>query len=178
MIRAALLCGCCIALAGCVATGFPTAFVPTGSVRAAATEVSVSVESEPAGAEARASSGGQTCRTPCTLRVPAQDFSVTFTLEGYQPETVPVRVVDVRSDAETGAAISVEPNPVVAELRPSAPPRVAQGATTPQTPRARPARPSTPPARATAAPARPAVAPETKGSDTPAAPPGAPWPLR
>ena len=46
-------------------------------------------ESEPAGAEARTSLG-QVCRTPCTQAVSASEFTVSFALPGYQPQTVPV----------------------------------------------------------------------------------------
>lgn len=48
------------------------------------------VESNPAGAEARASVGPK-CITPCTLQIGSgNDFTVTFTLSGYVPQEVPV----------------------------------------------------------------------------------------
>ena len=71
-------------------------------------------ESEPAGAEARTSTG-QTCRTPCSLAVAASEFTVSFALPGYQPQTVPVRVVasteprDPNSRRRRGAAPGAEP---------------------------------------------------------------------
>ena len=47
----------------------------------------VRFESEPPGAEAK-TSNGQTCRTPCALALPANaPLTVTFTLNGYQPES-------------------------------------------------------------------------------------------
>ena len=48
----------------------------------------VRFESDPPGAEAKVSNG-QTCRTPCAARLlPGQRcLHVTFTLDGYQPET-------------------------------------------------------------------------------------------
>src|SRR5512135_2006354 len=47
----------------------------------------VSLESEPPGAEAKASNG-QTCRTPCALALPASaETTISFTLAGYQPDT-------------------------------------------------------------------------------------------
>lgn len=49
-------------------------------------------ESEPAGAEAKTSLG-QSCRTPCSLAVSANEFTVNFSLAGYQSQTVPVRIV-------------------------------------------------------------------------------------
>src|SRR6185503_1504626 len=82
-------------------------------------------ESEPAGAEAKTSLG-QSCRTPCSLAVSASEFTVSFTLPGYQPQTVPVRIVsstEVSPEGETGAPRLV-PNPVFVELQPGgAPPR-------------------------------------------------------
>jgi hypothetical protein len=48
------------------------------------------IESNPAGAEAKTSLG-QKCTTPCTLQIGSgQDYTVTFTLAGYAPQTLPV----------------------------------------------------------------------------------------
>ncbi|MBV9971591.1 MAG: PEGA domain-containing protein [Xanthobacteraceae bacterium] len=80
----------------------------------------VTVHSNPTGAEARASNGS-TCRTPCALSMPAnQGFTVTYTLEGYLPETVEVKSIP----APKSAIIDMtpprfEPNPVWAELKPA-----------------------------------------------------------
>ena len=80
----------------------------------------VTVHSNPTGAEARASNGS-TCRTPCALSMPANEgFTVTYTLDGYLPETVAVKSVP----AQKGAIIDMtpprfEPNPVWAELKPA-----------------------------------------------------------
>jgi len=76
----------------------------------------VSLESEPPGAEAKASNG-QTCRTPCALALPVDAASsVTFTLNGYQPETERLEVIQI-----TGEPTRLRPNPVVVELSPAAP---------------------------------------------------------
>ena len=49
------------------------------------------VESNPAGAEAKASTG-QKCLTPCTLQIGSgSDFTVTFTLAGYVPQELTVQ---------------------------------------------------------------------------------------
>ena len=49
------------------------------------------VESEPPGADARTSQG-QSCRTPCELTVQSGgEMTVSFSLNGYQPQTVQVR---------------------------------------------------------------------------------------
>jgi hypothetical protein len=70
------------------------------------------IESEPGGADAR-TTAGQSCRTPCELTVPAGgEMAVTVAMNGYQPQTVPVR-------ADGGA--SLQPNPVYVELLPNAP---------------------------------------------------------
>jgi hypothetical protein len=71
------------------------------------------IESTPAGAEAR-SSDGSTCQTPCEFAMPSgSDFSVTVTMNGYQPVTVPV------GPGSPGGKL--QPNPVYVELQPSAP---------------------------------------------------------
>lgn len=76
----------------------------------------ISLESEPPGAEAKASSG-QTCRTPCALALPIDAAaSVTFTLTGYQPETERLELIQT-----TGEPPRLRPNPVVVELTPAAP---------------------------------------------------------
>jgi hypothetical protein len=82
---------------------------------APATEV-LRIESEPPGADARTSQG-QTCRTPCELSVPtASELAVTVALNGYQPQTLPVRVETAGGDSH------LQPNPLYVELQPAAPP--------------------------------------------------------
>src|SRR5262249_55915549 len=77
----------------------------------------LAIESEPPGAEAKTSLG-QSCRTPCQLSVqPGSEFSVTFALSGYQPQTV-----SVRPEAEGAtAAPRLAPNPVHVGLQGVAP---------------------------------------------------------
>src|SRR5215831_7668996 len=76
----------------------------------------VSLESEPPGADAKASNG-QTCRTPCALALPVDAASsVTFTLNGYQPETEKLEAITSTSEPPR-----LRPNPVVVELSPAAP---------------------------------------------------------
>jgi hypothetical protein len=132
----------------------------------------VQIESEPPGAEAR-TSGGQTCRTPCALAVPMADFTVTYTLTGYQPQTVPVKFAapDRSIDSELGSAPPpvVDPNPVYAELQPAAPPRRPQQ----RQPRPRAQSASPAPARAASSPAAPPPPPDAA---TAAPPPASPWP--
>ena len=77
----------------------------------------VRFESEPPGAEAK-TSNGQSCRTPCALALPTEaPLTVSFTLNGYLPESDTLEPV-----ALTGAETKMQPNPMVAQLSPAAPP--------------------------------------------------------
>ena len=82
------------------------------------------LESDPPGAEARTSTG-QSCRTPCAAVVPATSQTVTFTLAGFVPQTVPVQArlpVDPRVDPDAAAAAELTPNPVAVALEQEPPP--------------------------------------------------------
>ena len=110
----------------------------------------VSLESEPPGAEAKASNG-QTCRTPCALALPADaSSSVTFTLNGYQPETEKLEAI-----TSTGEPPRLRPNPVVVELSPATPSTAKKSSKPAKKPAPRPkAAAAPPPAPMTAAPAQ------------------------
>src|SRR3984893_17397228 len=103
-------------LAGCSSFSLD-AFKPTPPT------VQVQLESVPQGADARTSLGPG-CKTPCSVAVPAPDsgFSVTYTLNKFQPATVPVQVIHTPGDFSTPASTTIDPNPVVAELQPAGPP--------------------------------------------------------
>ena len=133
-------------------------------------------ESEPAGAEARTSSG-QTCRTPCSLAVSGAEVSVTFTLQGYQPQTVPVKAVtstDVGPDGETGMQRLV-PNPVFVELAPAgaAPRRPGPAPVAAAKPKPRPKPKPVTTSQAPRSSAPQAMAPSPP---PPEAAPASPWP--
>src|SRR5580692_7804728 len=83
----------------------------------------IQLESTPPGADARLSTG-QSCTTPCAVNIPMPDtdFSVSYTLNDFQPVTVPVRVSGNPAGFLTPGTTRIEPNPVVAELQPVAPP--------------------------------------------------------
>ena len=85
--------------------------------------VQVQLESTPPGADAR-TSVGPGCKTPCSISVPAPDsgFTVTYTLNRFQPVTIPVQVIRISGDFSTPASTTIDPNPVVAELQPAGPP--------------------------------------------------------
>ena len=108
-------CGC--ALAGCSwMPSWDFSFsVPFGSPTGVLT-----VESDPPGAEAKASTG-VSCRTPCALNVPATDFTLTFDLPGFLPLTVPIRPRPPTDPREAGS-IQFDPNPVFVQLQAAPPP--------------------------------------------------------
>jgi hypothetical protein len=106
-----------IGLAGCGVSNwipswdlkFPSAPPPASTVQ---------VESEPAGAEAK-SSTGPSCRTPCALTIAsANPFTVTFTLAGYESQTVPVAPRPAGDPRDAGEALKFDPDPVYAQLEP------------------------------------------------------------
>jgi hypothetical protein len=156
-------------LSGC-ASVMPD-WLSTQSISTADT-VALRLESRPPGAEARTTSG-QGCRTPCVVTVvPSDDIDVTFSLAGYQPQTVPVQLV---IPGGPGTA-SFSPNPVLAALEPSGPAPAAK-----KKPAAKPkAKAAARPAPAPSASA-PAAAPASQpgmipGSVPTSPPPGSPWP--
>ena len=140
MSRVIALAACGLTLAAC--SSMPSTDI-VGSTSPTAT---VQLESEPPGAEAK-TSAGPTCNTPCSVQLPANDFSVTFSLKGYQPQTVAVRLkppVDRVDDEVGGVPLTMlDPNPVYAELQKAAPtrkaPRRPQTAARPTAPAADPA---------------------------------------
>src|SRR5882762_1511547 len=111
--------------------------------------VQVQLESVPPGADAT-TSVGPGCKTPCSVAVAAPDagFTVTFAMPRFQPVTVPVQVIRNPGDFASPASTTIDPNPVVAELKPAGPP-----------PRAKPMRPKKKPKPAAAAAAAPAGSP-------------------
>src|ERR1700730_3422641 len=104
-------------LAGCSSFASLDAFKPTPPT------VQVQLDSVPSGADARTSLGPG-CKTPCAVAVSAPDsgFSVAYTLNKFQPATVPVQVIRIPGDFSSPGSTTIDPNPVVAELQPAAPP--------------------------------------------------------
>ena len=141
---------------------------------------SLAIESEPRGAEAKTSLG-QSCRTPCQLSVqPGSEFSVTFALSGYQPQTV-----SVRPEAEGAtAAPRLAPNPVHVDLQAVAPAKkpvakkkklVAAAARPAATPPTASAAPTPTPAPTSAPALAPAPSPLTEVAPSAT---NYPWPSR
>jgi hypothetical protein len=104
-------------LAGCSSLASLDAFKATPPT------VQVQLDSVPPGADARTSLGPG-CKTPCAVAVSAPDsgFSVAYTLDKFQPATVPVQVIRIPADFASPGSTTIDPNPVVAELQPAAPP--------------------------------------------------------
>ena len=117
--------------------------------------VQVQIDSIPSGADAKTSLGPG-CKTPCSIGIPAADsgFTVTYTMNKFHPVTVPVQVINIPGDFSTPASTSIDPNPVVAELKPTGPP--------PKPVRRPPPKPKKP---------KPAAAPAESPFPSPPAPP-------
>jgi len=116
MSRVIAVTACGFMLAACSAT-MPS--LSLDFMKSAPQPETLTIESEPPGAEAKTSLG-QNCRTPCQFRVqPGSEFSVTLTLSGYQPQTV-----SVRPEADGAVAVPrLAPNPVHVDLQAVAPPK-------------------------------------------------------
>jgi hypothetical protein len=167
MRRIVVIAACGLSLGACSSMPSWMQFdLPKGAPAA----TTMQFESEPAGAEARTSLG-QSCRTPCSLAVDSTEFTVSFAMPGYQPQTVPVRVVaptdsrDAGSEGES-APPRLVPNPVFVELtQAGAPRRPAPVAAAKPKPKPRPV--------AVVRPAPTAMAPSPP---PPEAAPASPWP--
>ncbi len=82
-----------IALAGASLAGCSSSS-RLDSFKSAPPSVQVQLRSVPPGADAK-TSAGPGCKTPCQVSVPAGAlFTVTFTLNRFQPATVPVQVIN------------------------------------------------------------------------------------
>jgi hypothetical protein len=83
----------------------------------------IGLESTPPGADA-VTSIGPGCKTPCAVSVPVPtgDFTVSFTLNEFQPMTVPVRVFGSPASMLSPGTTAINPDPVIAQLQPIAPP--------------------------------------------------------
>jgi hypothetical protein len=159
MRRVILIAAAGFGLAGCSSFSMD-AFKPTPPM------VQVQLDSTPQGADAKTSLGPG-CKTPCTVSVAAPDsgFTVSYTMNKFEPITVPVRVVHVAADFGSPATTNIDPNPVVAELQPSGPP--------PKAARKKVMRPKKPkPPTGAAAPPADSAFPNSGQSAPPPPPPG------
>lgn len=120
-----------LSVAGCASWTPSWDFLPSSLSGGA--NVSLTIESDPPGADAKTSLG-PSCRTPCMIPVPAdRSFTVNYSLNGYLPQVVQVgprgsadAAVDVAGGAGSsdsyGAMPELAPNPVYAQLQPAPPP--------------------------------------------------------
>jgi hypothetical protein len=116
----------------------------------------VQLDSTPQGADARTSLGPG-CKTPCSVSVTAPEsggFTVSYALNKFQPATVQANIIRTPGDLLTAATLTIDPNPVVAQLQPIGPP--------PKPVRHRPMKPKPP---------KTAAAPAVSAFPDPAAPP-------
>jgi hypothetical protein len=154
MSRVIAVVACGLSLAACSASMPSLSFLSSSPPTEA-----LCIESAPPNAEAKTSLG-QTCRTPCELKVEAaKELTVSLTIAGYQPQTVNVRPGTPSGQEPDAAPSRLAPNPIYVELAP------VQAAPTKNKPAKKKARPAT-------AAARPAPAPEP--APAAAAPPVAP----
>lgn len=162
MYRVIAILGGSLVLAGCSSTSSWL-----DSMKPAPPTETVSLESEPAGAEAKTSTG-QTCKTPCSLAIQSSaPVTVTFSLDGYLPESEQIELVS-QGDGST----KLHPNPVMVELskapvqpkkKPAAPRRATKPAAKPKA--------AAQPAAAAPAPAAAPAAASSSASPWPSSPP-------
>ncbi len=155
MRRIILVAATGLSLAGCSTDYFKDYFKSTPA------PVQLQLESTPPGAEAKTSIG-PSCKTPCsiTLTPPEGGFTVNYSLNKFQPATIPVQVARTPGDLLTAGTTKIDPNPVVAELQPVTPPKPAKSM--------RPKRVAKKPAEASSAPAPAASAFPDPGPVAPA----------
>jgi hypothetical protein len=110
-------------LAGCTSRPIPPSF-------------EIQLESTPPGADARTSFGAG-CKTPCSVNTPLPDgnFTVTYTLDNFQPATIPVQISGGPAGFMTPGTTRIDPNPVVAELQPIVPPKPVRAPIRPKKPK-------------------------------------------
>jgi hypothetical protein len=187
MYRVIAVVACGVALTACSSSWLPSFELPSfGSSGGGGSGImSLSVESDPPGAQA--SAGAASCVTPCRLNVAVNGpFNVNIALNGYVPQSVPIRIMqpdDPRLASDDGGlSVRLDPNPVYVELEraPAPPPPPQKKKPTPKHPptAARQTGPTTAEAPAISAPTT-AVAPSTAPAPAPAQPTSsaAPWPM-
>ena len=122
----------CVALSGCGALpsmpsfSLPSFNMTSFNVHGAPAGTPVHVTSVPPGAKASLGRDDQSCTTPCTLIATngTGTYNVSFTLKGYQPQSVPTRItvneLSSMQSGDAGAAPTtvITPDPVTAELAP------------------------------------------------------------
>ena len=110
------------ALAGCSSSGSTSDMFKSSPPPAQV----IQFQSVPAGANVQTAQG-QTCSTPCSLAVPVTGQAVSFSLNGYVPQTIQLAVHQAEGSWFSKPPPDLVPNPVVAALQvlppPAPPPR-------------------------------------------------------
>jgi hypothetical protein len=110
---AVVICG--VELASCSSMPGFNAFKPKP------TTTLLLIQSSPPAAEARTSLG-KTCRTPCTMQIGSgEDFTVSFSLNGYMPQTLTVHATMSEGGFTTAASPVLNPTSLFATLEPVTP---------------------------------------------------------
>jgi hypothetical protein len=118
--RVRLIAAAAFAIAGFVLAGCASSSVPSWlQIKPPPPPTqTLQFESEPPGADVR-TADGQTCKTPCSLGLPLTAQTVSFAMDGYLPQTLPV---EVQQSGERQADNSLPPpnflpNPVAVALQ-------------------------------------------------------------
>jgi hypothetical protein len=165
MRRVIVIAAAGLSLAGCSSMSWD-------AFKSAPPLVQVQLESTPPGADARTSLGPG-CKTPCSVSITppeGTDFTVSYTLDKFQPATVPAHVIHIPGDFMSSGSAKIDPNPIVAELQRMGPPPK------PERKKHGPRKPKAP--KAAAAPAAAETAPAPAAAPAAAAPPPPPPPAR
>jgi hypothetical protein len=78
-------------------------------------------DSQPPGANVQTAQG-QTCITPCSLGVPVMSQAVSFSMNGFIPQSIPLTVDQPKGSLFSSPPPVLVPNPVVATLQAVPPP--------------------------------------------------------
>ena len=139
------------ALAGCSSSGSTSDMFKPSPPPAQV----IQFQSIPAGANVQTAQG-QTCSTPCSLGVPVTGQAVSFSLNGYVPQTIQLAVHQAEGSWFSTPPPDLVPNPVVATLQvlppPAPPPRRVKPRPRKTVARPRPAAPQGPTEPSIAAP--------------------------
>ena len=75
------------------------------------------MQSTPPGAEV-SFAGGTSCHTPCSLAAPGNNgtYYAKFTLDGYQPTSIPVKVTTGKENWYSSEVTNIDPQTVTAKL--------------------------------------------------------------
>jgi hypothetical protein len=115
--RALAVVTCSVGLASCSSVAMPSFDAFKSKPRGAL----LIVESSPSGAEARASLG-KTCHTPCSMLIgAADDFTVSFALDGYMPQTLTVHSTMSEGGLIMAPSLVADPAYLFAKLEPVTP---------------------------------------------------------